>query len=236
MNGSSRALGSPADQAVFAAIRASADWIIVGAGTVRAERYHLPRSGPASRAIRLTTGRMAQPRLAVLSASLDLNLDLPMFSQQGLGDQKPLIMTGSDPEAGAVARLESVAEVVELPSPRPTLAEVIAELSNRGATVVLSEGGPQLNGQLADMKLIDEICLSLAPCIVGGPSPRTVQGSGEGQLSSMSLAHLLESRGMLFARYTRQDQVGPHGPHQAFTTRRRGTEPGGPTPVARGHM
>ena len=201
VDGTSGALGNPADEAVFSAVRACADWIVAAAGTVRAERYGLPRPGAASRRARRAAGRADRPRLAVVSGSLDLDLDLPLFAEQHPDDDLPLILTGRNAGAGAVEALESVAEVVRLASVRPQPAEILAELDRRGAGVVLSEGGPSFNGQLADAGVIDELCLSIAPLVAGGASPRVVHGSLRTVPLDLSIDHLLEASGTLFVRY-----------------------------------
>ena len=201
VDGTSGALGNPADQAVFSAVRACANWIVVAAGTVRAERYGLPRPGAASRRARRAAGRSDRPRLAVVSGSLDLDLDLPLFAKQRPGDDLPVILTGKDAAVGVVERLESVAEVVRLASARPQPAEILAELGRRGAAVVLSEGGPSFNAQLADAGMIDELCLSIAPLVAGGPSPRIVHGSLRTLPLGLSIDHLLEASDTLFVRY-----------------------------------
>ena len=201
VDGTSGALGNPADEAVFSAVRASADWVVAAAGTVRAEHYGLPRPGEASRRARRAAGRAERPRLAVVSASLDLDLSLPLFAEQRPGDDPPVILTGSAAAPEAVERLQPVSEVVRLPSPRPRPAEILAELDRRGAEVVLSEGGPSFNGQLADAGLIDELCLSVAPLVAGGASPRIVHGSMRSVPLRMRIDHLLESSDTLFVRY-----------------------------------
>ena len=206
--GTSEALGDPADQAVFSAVRACADWIVAAAGTVRAERYGLPRPGLAARRARAAAGRADRPRLAVVSARLDLGLDLPLFADQRPGDALPLVLTGRSAPDGAAARLAEVAEVVRLESHRPRPEEILAELDRRGAEVVLSEGGPSFNAQLADIGAIDELCLSTAPLIAGGPSSRIVHGSLRTVPQRMRLDHLLEASNMLFARYVGPDSTG----------------------------
>ena len=201
VGGTSEALGNPADEAVFSAVRACADWIVAAAGTVRAERYGLPRPGADSRRARRAAGRADRPRLAVVSASLDLGLDLPLFADQRPDEELPVILTGSSAAAEAVERLAPVAEVVRLGSRRPQPDEILAELGSRGAEVVLSEGGPSFNAQLADAGVIDELCLSIAPLVAGGPSPRIVHGSQRTVPLEMSIDHLLEASDTLFVRY-----------------------------------
>ncbi len=206
VDGTSGALGNPADQAVFSAVRACADWIVAAAGTVRAERYSLPRPGAESLRARRAAGRADRPRLAVVSASLHLGLDLPLFADQRPGDDLPVILTGRDAPAGAVESLAPVAEVVRLGSARPQPAEILAELDRRGAGVVLSEGGPSFNGQLADAGMIDELCLSVAPLVAGGASPRIVHGSLRTVPLDLAIDHLLEASDTLFVRYLSSGQ------------------------------
>ena len=201
VDGTSEALGNPADEAVFSAVRACADWIVAAAGTVRADRYGLPRPGEASRRARRAAGRAERPRLAVVSGSLDLDPDLPLFADQRPGDDLPVILTGRDAPAAAVEALGSVAEVVRLDSARPQPGEILAELDRRGAAVVLSEGGPSFNAQFADAGMIDELCLSIAPLVAGGSSPRIVHGSLRTVPLDLSIDHLLEASDTLFVRY-----------------------------------
>ena len=112
-----------------------------------------------------------------------------------------MILTGSAAAPEAVERLQPVAEVVRLQSPRPGPAEILAELVRRGAGVVLSEGGPSFNGQLADAGVIDELCLSVAPLVAGGSSPRIMHGSMRTVPLRMRIDHLIEASDTLFVRY-----------------------------------
>lgn len=199
VGGTSGGLGSPADRTVFAAARACADWILAGAGTVRAERYRLPRPPAAARAARLAAGRSERPGLAVVSASLDLDPDLPMLADRRPGEARPLILTGPDVPADRVERLAQTAEVVRLRLGSPAAA--LGELGRRGAKVVLAEGGPTLNAWLAEAGMIDELCLSISPVLAGGSSPRLIHGADLTGPLNLELVHLLEDSGMLFARY-----------------------------------
>jgi len=201
INGVSGPLGNPSDQAVFSAVRACADWIVAAADTIRIERYRLPRPSQTARRARLAAGRCEQPGLAVVSSSLDLALDLPLFADQRPGDHKPLILTGQDAKPEAVQAMAGVAEVVRLASPQPQPAEILAALKNRGANVVLSEGGPSFNAQFADAALIDELCLSVAPLLAGGASTRMVHGSQQLLPLKLHIDHLLEEDDTLFVRY-----------------------------------
>ncbi|MCY4664220.1 MAG: dihydrofolate reductase family protein, partial [Acidimicrobiaceae bacterium] len=77
----------------------------------------------------------------------------------------------------------------------------VTERAGRGAGVVLSEGGPSFNAQFADAGLIDELCLSIAPLLAGGNSPRIVHGSLRTVPLNLTIDHLLEASDTLFVRY-----------------------------------
>jgi len=203
IDGLSGGLGGAGDRSVFGAIRASCDWILVAAGTARTERYRIPRPTRAARDTRLATGRSPAPRLAVVSGSLDLEPDLPMLAEREQGEEPVVVITGSTAPPGRVAELSKRAEVVTLGDPRPTPEATLSALHDMGAGVVLVEGGPGYNAQFAVAGLIDELCVSVAPRVVGGDSRRMVAGGPPVDDLGFVLDHLLEDDGMLFARYLR---------------------------------
>jgi riboflavin biosynthesis pyrimidine reductase len=160
--GRSGGLGGDADRAVFHALRTLPDVILVGAGTVRAERYRPPS---------VAAGREVAPRLAIVSGRLLLDPDLPCLRDAPAG-QEPIVLTGDDAPADRRARLEPLAQVVSL-GPGPVSApRAVAALSDAGARLVLCEGGPTLLGQLAEHDLIDEWFVTVAPLAVGGREAR----------------------------------------------------------------
>src|SRR5207253_1811303 len=69
------------------------------------------------------------------------------------------------------------------------------------ARTVLAEGGPSLNGQLAAAGLIDELCLSLSPALVGGDSKRILSGPTLEMPARCELRSVCEDDGYLFLRY-----------------------------------
>ena len=97
---------------------------------------------------------------------------------------------------------------MRLASVRPQPEEILAELDRRGAGVVLSEGGPSFNAQFADAGVIDELCLSIAPLVAGGASPRIVHGSLRTVPLNLTIDHLLESSDTLFVRYVAEGAAG----------------------------
>ena len=194
VDGRSALLGGPADRALFHALRARADAVLVGAGTVRDERYGpLIKSAPVREA-RRSEGLEEQPLALIATSSLDLDPTLPLLADAA---SHVVILTSSDGEVPpCAARVDYVR--------RAHLADGLARARERfGLAVVLCEGGPSLAGALGAAGLIDELFLSLAPLIVGGvPGAATMlRGGGPPAPLSLELRMLLEADGTLFARY-----------------------------------
>lgn len=196
VGGVSGPLGSPADKAVFTALRAAADVVLAGAATVNAERYRPPRTSPADQERRQARGQRPKPRLAVVSGSLSLDPDLELFGDPA---ERPIVLTTDDAPTDRRRRLESTADVVATGHGRVDLAAALGELGRHGG-VVLCEGGSALNGQLIALDLVDEVNLTVSPTLAAGRSPR-LAADGIEVRHPLRLAHLWEADGMLLARY-----------------------------------
>ena len=84
-------------------------------------------------------------------------------------------------------------------------ATVLKILADRGLHRVLTEGGPLFLGTLIENTLLDELCLTVAPILVGGGSKRIVTGLGDVH-TKMRRTHLLtDDDGYLYSRYVRAD-------------------------------
>lgn len=194
-------LGGAADKAVFGIIRTLADAILVGAGTARAEGYHPPRvpSGDAA-AARAARGQAPRPRLAVVSRRLDLDPTLPFLDD----DPPPWLVTTEQPPADAHARLAGRVETVHAGHASVDLGLALVRLGERGVRVVLCEGGPTLNAELTAHDLVDELCLTIAPHLVGGGTDRIVGPAPPvPAVRDLRLAHVLEADDHLLLRYVR---------------------------------
>lgn len=200
IDGVSGGLGGPADKAVFRAIRAVADVIVVAAGTARAEGYGPPRTSAEDQAVRVGRGQTPYPRLALVTRSLDLDPTSPMFAE---APEPPLVFTVASAPDDRRRALAEVAEVVDLPGDGVDPVDLLADLHRRGHRVALAEGGPSLNAQLVAAGVVDEVDLSLSPKLVGGTSSRVALGGLE-HPADLDLAHLWEADGLLFARYVRR--------------------------------
>lgn len=202
-DGKSGGLGGPGDRAVFGLMRQRADVILVGAGTVRTENYSGAQFTPAQRQARRQRGQSEVPPIAVMTNSAMIDHNAKLFTRT---EVPPLILTCADAVAEASGRFGAVAEVVDASGPRPDRADVAAALkalADRGLFRVLVEGGPTILGLLIDQDLLDELCLTIAPVLVGGAAERIATGARQVHIG-MRPGHLLtDETGYLYARYVR---------------------------------
>ena len=200
VDGVSAGLGGPADFEVFMALRSLVDVIIVGAGTVRAERYKAPKPGERAQKLRSERGQADRPLIAVISQSANLSPDLPLFSDPSY---RPLIITGSDADPVALELLETKAEFARVSTAAVDPPEVLDILWRRGHRRALLEGGPSLNGVFIEADCIDEWNLTLSPNLVGGGSARAAHGHA-GVLHGFDLSHVWTSDELLFIQWRRR--------------------------------
>ncbi|MHB1536156.1 MAG: pyrimidine reductase family protein [Acidimicrobiales bacterium] len=198
LDGRSGGLSGGADHAVFTTLRALADVVLVGSGTVRAEGYGPVRLGEAPRARRVGRHQAPVPLLAVVSDGAHLDPDARIFSDQSA--PRPLIFVGARAAGDRRRALAGVAEVVVAGEEWVAMPEVLAALGERGLTRVLCEGGPEIFGRLVGAGRLDELCLTHAP-ILAGAGRRSLATSVAFPPVRLVLRHLLEGDGLLLARY-----------------------------------
>ena len=197
VGGVSGPIGSATDTAMLAGLRTRFDAVLIGAGTMRAERYGRLVNDQEVRERRQRLGLPHDPLMVIVSGRLDLPWDAPLFTA---GAGRVLIFTASEaepPETATslqVVRHERSVDVVE----------VLRHLrEERGIRAVISEGGPGLHNQLQGAGLVDDLFLTIAPKLAGGEAPRILEGDLPG-VTELKLAWLLERDGELFARYRRR--------------------------------
>jgi len=200
LEGRSGGLGGPTDRDLMQVLRAMADVVLVGAGTVRVEGYGGVGVEADDRQWRRARGLAAQPRPAVVSHDLDLDLDPvhPFFTD---AVDRPLLITCAAAPAARRERLEGVADVIVAGAAAVDLAAMRDELARRGMPQILCEGGPHLFGSLLQDGLVDEVCLTLAPRLVGGAAGRITAGAGEADRAVTPLSVLTDDEGFLLLRY-----------------------------------
>jgi riboflavin biosynthesis pyrimidine reductase len=197
VGGLSGGLHGPGDKEIFDSLRMVCDVLIVASGTVKAENYDALRLTPEARAWRTAHDLPEFPLMAIVSRSLDLNLDQLIFTDAPI---PPIVVTTTEAPA---AKIKGHAEVIAAGDDEVDLAAAVAALHERGATQLLSEGGPHLFGALAAADLATELCLSVSPLLVGG-GPGRITAGPSAPAREMTLRHVLSRADMLFLRYARK--------------------------------
>jgi riboflavin-specific deaminase-like protein len=194
INGRSGPIGSETDTEMLQRLRTRVDAVMIGAGTMRAERYGRMVSDPQLRAYRERTGLAHDPLAVIVSNRLELPWDASLFTD---GGGRVVIFTASEETAPETATPVTVVR-------HPDGVELDRALEwlrwERGICSVLCEGGPTLHGRLREGGLADELFLTIAPKIAGGEGPRVLEGALP-DVDEVELAWLLESESELFARY-----------------------------------
>jgi riboflavin biosynthesis pyrimidine reductase len=172
-DGRSGSINTASDRLAFALQRTMADVIVVGAATARIEQYRAVDLEPWQQAMRAELGLAPYPTLAVVSRTAAAADDLASLPDAEGGPV--LIITG---RAQARTPIPDGVELItlddqDLVPPK----KLISALADRGFQRVLCEGGPSLVHALHANGLVDEICLTLSPMVIGGPAKRTTSGT-----------------------------------------------------------
>jgi riboflavin biosynthesis pyrimidine reductase len=204
--GRSGGLGGPADRMVFFVLRSLADVVLVGAGTARAERYKPARASRIWAGLR--DGRPPTPAIALVSGSLDLGGCESLLSDAPPDAQTIVLTTAAAAAAaGDTAARAGRARIVVAGERRVDLGQAVAALVSLGFRQILTEGGPRLLAQLAQAGLVDELCLTISPVLVGGTASRIVASDPAADrpdaATGLVLAHVLTDAGFLLSRYVK---------------------------------
>jgi riboflavin biosynthesis pyrimidine reductase len=196
--GQSGRLGGPADKAMFATLRSLGDVILVGAATMRTESYGPPRLDHEARDRRRRWGLVPVPPIAVLTRSCRLDWSSPFFTE---AEQRPIVITAASAANTDRNNAAEVADVIVAGNDGVDLLHAVRALGELGHDNVLAEGGPGVAAQLAGAELLDELCLTVAPLLVGGDARRILDGDRLELPTPLELRHVLEADGYLFIRY-----------------------------------
>jgi riboflavin-specific deaminase-like protein len=198
IGGESGPIGSEADTEMLTRLRNRFDAVMIGAGTMRVERYGRIASKQEQRQRRERLGLPGNPLMVLVSGRLDLPWEAPLFTE---GGSRVLVFTASEaepPETAASVQIVRHEDAVDLTT---ALRHLRAE---HGIRALLCEGGPHLHSQLWAAGLVDELFLTTAPRMTGAEGPRILEGEELPSVTELELAWLLERDGELFARYRRR--------------------------------
>ncbi|UQX03615.1 pyrimidine reductase family protein [Streptomyces sp. RerS4] len=201
-DGRSQPISGETDMRIFGTLRALADVVVVGAETVRQEGYRPARAREVFAARREAAGQGPAPAIAVISASLDLDFTLPLFTSPLV---PTLLLTGVDAPAERVAEARA-AGVEVVPAGDGSAVDpvrAVRELAARGLRRQLTEGGPRLLGQFVAADVLDELCLTISPTLTAGDAQRIAGGPSVTVPHRLAPACVLEEAGFLFTSYRR---------------------------------
>jgi riboflavin biosynthesis pyrimidine reductase len=197
-----------ADRFLMGLLRACADAVVIGAGTMRATPGHhwtpshvAPEFASDFADLRQRLGRRPEPRLVVLSASGAIDAG-------HVAIQRGATVVTSERMAKELAhRLPASCDVIGVGAGAEVdLALAVGELRARGYEMLLTEGGPHVMGDLMGGGLVDEIFLTISPVVAGrGDSERLGMVAGTELLpANGAWSHLVSARShgdFLFLRY-----------------------------------
>ncbi len=202
LDGRSGPISGAADRELFHALRLAVDAVLVGAGTVRSERYGRMIRKESDRELRAEEGLAEEPVACIVTGRLDLGGDIPLLADPAA---KVAIITSS---AESIAPVEAELDYIRARGADGVdLAHALAMVRERyGVHTVLCEGGPHLARRLFADGLLDELHLSLAPVVAAGePSAghglRILAGAELEPPVGLELLGALRSGSHLFLRY-----------------------------------
>lgn len=189
-------LSGPADFDRVDEVRASADAILVGAGTIRADNPRLLVNSPRRRAARAAAGRPEYPLKVTVSGSGELDPDA-VFWHTG-GDR---LLYTTDKGAERARALGLAADIVAL-GPDLDWRTLLAHLHDeRRVRRLMVEGGGTIHTQLLQQGLADELQLVLAPLLVGDPDAPRLFGPGAYQGGRLRLTETRRIEDVVLMRY-----------------------------------
>jgi riboflavin biosynthesis pyrimidine reductase len=160
---------SEPDRFLMAMLRACADAVLVGSGTMlsspqgtwRADRVY-PPAAEALAELRARRGRTEQPLVAIVTAGRSFDPSHPVL------DSGALVLTTEPAATDLRASVPDASEVVAVNDGGTVdLAAAIATLRERGCSVILSEAGPTLFAGLLASRLVDELFVTVSPLLAG---------------------------------------------------------------------
>lgn len=154
-DGLSKSINNAADKRVFNVLRAQADCLVVGAGTLRAEGYNVPRKP-----------------LVVVSRSGQVPESLASAPE----GRVTMATVATAPHLAATRSLIGSDHTLVLGDDEVDLVAMKAALAERGWVDQLSEGGPHLFGSLVAAGVVDELCHTVVPRLIGGGHLRILAG------------------------------------------------------------
>ena len=183
-DGTSETLSNPVDRTILGVIREHGDVVVIGAQSLRAEGYLLPRRVPL--AVVTSSGNLAGHGTGPTGATGNVIVVCPPSAvdrvHETSGDMSIEILT------------------IDTPDGRLAIADIIEALAARGLTSIVCEGGPGLAAQFLEAGVVDEVCLSTSPVINGSALP--VFGTDDTDQTALRINQLMvDDASGIYARW-----------------------------------
>lgn len=189
-------IGSTTDRLAMRNLRARVDAVMVGAGTLRAERLSL--------GLDATPGGLRQPLAIIVAASGEVPVRKNLITHKG---QEVLVISAEARAEALTEELSGIASVISVPAGRdgyPDLVRALQKLKlEYRVGSLLVEGGPRLTRTLVSRGLLGELFLTVAPKLLGG-TPGQIKTIIEGSIpvpKDLSLISIHLAGGEIFLRY-----------------------------------
>jgi riboflavin-specific deaminase-like protein len=165
VGGKAAGIGSVTDRQTMRTLRSKADAVMIGAGTLRAEKLTLG----------LDETGVPQPLAIIVTETGDVPLEEHLIVESG---QEVLILLSDEAPERVVERLLTLALVMRVPADSTGAVDLEKALlvleAEHGVESLVVEGGPGLNHALISLNLVDELFLTVAPELLGGSADQTL--------------------------------------------------------------
>jgi riboflavin-specific deaminase-like protein len=196
------ALGTEHDRRLMDELRAGANAVIVGSGTVKHDGYPILIRYEDLKEQRISRGLRPHPVNVTMSRELSLPANRPFFEN---ADTEKIVFTTRSAPTSRVRRFSRFAEVVVMPRKTLSPRDVLEHLGKKGFTRVLLEGGGEVHFAFAKEGVVDDVYITLTPRLIGGAAAPTIM-DGKGFLADKHLKLRLEKLNRvgdeLFLKYT----------------------------------
>ena len=169
--------GSDGDRFVMGLLRAFADCVLIGAGTLAASpkgtwlaESVFPDCAEDFAELRRTRGRPPKPEMAIVTGRGSVDLAHPVL-------ERAVVLTSDEGAERLAGRLPAATGVIALGAHvRLDPRLVVGALRERGHRLILSEAGPHTFGGLLEAGVVDELFLTVSPLLAGSRGADDVCG------------------------------------------------------------
>jgi 2,5-diamino-6-(ribosylamino)-4(3H)-pyrimidinone 5'-phosphate reductase len=180
-------------------LRAQADAVMIGIGTVLSDDPSLTVKSPERKAARKAAGKSENPARIVVDSAARTPVDADIFKK---GEGIRIIAVSNAAPVKNVEKLEKKALVIKTGTDKVDLSELAGRLKEIGINILMVEGGATLNWGMLSAGIVDIIYTFIGNLIIGGgAAPTFTDGEGFSEAETLELellsAEKIEEGGLL---------------------------------------